>query len=97
MAGPSRSRSSLAATLAAVACYAAVLLMSPSLHHDFACHQSSRTHCTSCLTSQTAPNVDICPAPPDALDAIAGRIETRAFLDCLTPALFSDSGRSPPA
>jgi hypothetical protein len=97
MTGPVRSRRSLAATLTSVAFYVLVLLMAPSLHHDFACHQNSRTHCTSCLTSQTAPNVDICHAPVDAMDALAGQVEARASDILQTPALISDSGRSPPA
>jgi hypothetical protein len=92
-----RPRRTLSGTLVAIFLYAVVLLLTPGLHHDFACHQNSRSHCTSCLTNQTAPNVDVCPTPIGAMLGIAGQIEARAWVNAQSPALLSDSGRSPPA
>jgi hypothetical protein len=96
MVGKVGSRRALLPTLLAGVIYAAVLLVTPGLHHDFACHQNSRTHCTSCLTSQTAPNVDVCPVPAGAMAAFAGHPESGLAVAIQSPALFSDSGRSPP-
>src|SRR5436190_1893927 len=48
-----RTRSQLALALL----YTFVLLGSAFLHHDFDCHEKSRTHCTSCVYSQTAAGV----------------------------------------
>jgi hypothetical protein len=97
MHGRVRPRRTLSATLVAVVVYGVVLLLTPGLHHDFACHQNSRTHCTSCLTNQTAPNVDVCPAPIDAMAGIAGHVEMCASVSAKSPALLADCGRSPPA
>jgi hypothetical protein len=97
MAGSVRPRRSLSATLVAVVFYGVVLLLTPGLHHDFACHQNSRSHCTSCLTSQSAPHVEMSAAPTGAMAALAGRIEIRPWVAIPTAATFSDSGRSPPA
>src|SRR4029434_1633366 len=96
MVGRTRRKPTLATTLPAALFFAFVFLLAPSLHHDFACHQNSRTHCTSCLTNQTAPNVDVCPAPVDHLAGIAGQIDARVSAGAKSPALLSDSGRSPP-
>lgn len=97
MVGKVGSRRALLPALLAGMIYVAVLLVTPGLHHDFACHQNSRTHCTSCLTSQTAPNVDVCPIPAGAMAGLAGQIESRLAIPIQSPALLSDSGRSPPA
>jgi hypothetical protein len=34
-----------------IALYAAFVLASPVLHHDFACHQTTPTHCPWCVAS----------------------------------------------
>ena len=46
------------AHLALAALYAFVLIASAFLHHDFQCHLKSRTHCSSCVFSQTAAGVE---------------------------------------
>ena len=97
MPGRRRSRRSLQATLAIVVLYGAVLLLGPALHHDFACHQSSRTHCLSCLSSPSAPNQDVHGIPVDQLHRVAERIEMLASVHVQTPALSALSDRSPPA
>lgn len=43
--------------LALALLYVFVLLGSAFLHHDFDCHEKSRTHCTSCVFSQAAAGV----------------------------------------
>jgi hypothetical protein len=43
--------------LALALLYAFVVLGSAFLHHDFDCHEKSRTHCTSCVFSQAAAGV----------------------------------------
>ena len=97
MPGRRRPRRSLSTTLVVVAFYGVVLLLGPCLHHDFACHQSSRTHCVSCFSSQSAPSQDVSGAPVDELHRVAERIEALASIHVQTPALAADSGRSPPA
>jgi hypothetical protein len=52
--GP-RHRSLTSATALAVGLYAVILTVGPILHHDLACHLKSRTHCTVCVVSVTAP------------------------------------------
>jgi hypothetical protein len=77
--------------------FGVVLTLTPGLHHDFACHQNSRTHCNSCLNSQSAPHVDICAAPIAATTDLLGNVEMRASAFVQTSTRFSESGRSPPA
>jgi hypothetical protein len=96
MVGKAGSRRALSSALLTGVIYAALLLVTPGLHHDFACHQKSRTHCTSCLSSQAAPNVDVCPAPVGAMAGLAGQLESRLAIPIESPALFSELGRSPP-
>ena len=43
--------------LAIALLYVFVVLGSAFLHHDFDCHEKSRTHCTSCVFSQAAAGV----------------------------------------
>jgi len=80
-----------------VAFYVAVLLVAPSQHHDFACHQDSRTHCTSCISSQTAPSVSVSAVPIGEMAVLAGEVVARVGAIVQIIALLSDSGRSPPA
>ncbi|MEI6668848.1 MAG: hypothetical protein WCP29_11885 [Acidobacteriota bacterium] len=37
-----------------LAAYLTVILVSPVLHHDFACHQNSPAHCAACIATQVA-------------------------------------------
>lgn len=38
--------------------YAAVVLGSPGLHHDFDCHLKSPRHCQACVANPLAPRAD---------------------------------------
>ena len=84
-------------TVAFVAMYAVVMLASGFLHHDFACHRNSPTHCTSCLTNQSAQKVDVSAAPLDAIDRLIGKVELRSAFVVDRPLLTSVSDRAPPA
>jgi hypothetical protein len=54
----SDTRRALRAPLvAALLAYAVLLAGSAVLHHDIACHQTSRTHCTACTWAQLAAGV----------------------------------------
>lgn len=96
---PSRApdRRALRAPLfAALLAYAVLLVGSAVLHHDFACHQTSRSHCTACTWTQMTSGVESDdPAGtwqlPPAGD-LPGRSEP-ASDTLLAPAC---SGRSPP-
>jgi hypothetical protein len=84
-------------TLAAVIVYALVLMAGPALHHDFACHENSRTHCTSCQISQYAQKVEVSAAAVDAILYPAGRLEAYTTQPIETFAPLRLAGRSPPA
>ena len=83
-------------TLAAIALYGLVLLAGPALHHDFLCHQNSRTHCTSCVSSQFASGVESETLPASASRWSAGLFELRQ-MRVADPCLAQTTGRSPPA
>ncbi len=93
-AGSRRRRSAL---VLALGVYAILISAAPALHHDFACHLKSSTHCTACTASPLASRlgagvVGVAAVLP-AADAVAD----------LPPATTSDAspfripGRSPPA
>ena len=48
------------------------------LHHDFDCHQNSRTHCPSCQLTQHAQKTEAGGAPLDAPRGLVGQIEWRS-------------------
>jgi len=82
--------------LALALLYVFVLLGSAFLHHDFDCHEKSRTHCTSCVFSQAAAGVaTVAPA------VVAPELHV-ALLVGLTEVVHSASrlldrtGRAPP-
>jgi hypothetical protein len=66
---PRRWRSRRAGWIAVFA-YGVVLGTSPLLHHDFACHLKTPSHCDACVSSPLAQAVEtgIRIAPPRPLD-----------------------------
>jgi hypothetical protein len=44
--------------VAALFAYSVLVFGSAILHHDFACHQTSRTHCTACTWAQLASGIE---------------------------------------
>jgi hypothetical protein len=87
----------MSATALAVGLYALVLMVGPILHHDLACHVKSRTHCTVCVVSVTAPGTHgaagLIAADLRANGAIA--LECAMAVRPVSVALLV--GRSPPA
>jgi hypothetical protein len=84
-------------TIALIVVYVLVLAAGSFQHHDFACHENSRTHCTACQTNQAAQKVEVSSAPADVIQRLAGRLEPSAshVVETLTSCRISD--RSPPA
>ena len=80
-----------------LALYGFVLVGTTFEHHDFACHQRSPTHCTSCVASQMASRVETGSTPVGAGPTALGRLDNPAIVafDTLLPA--RRTGRSPPA
>jgi hypothetical protein len=76
--------------------YVFVFAANAFLHHDFACHQDSRTHCTACQISQQAQKVEASVAGVETVLRPAGRLEadTTQPIETLEPPLLA--GRSPP-
>jgi len=93
----SEPRGARPAAIAIVVVYALVLSAGSFLHHDFACHQNSRTHCTACQINQSAQKVDAGVPPLDAIDRLIGRVELQAATAADKPLLSSISDRAPPA
>ena len=82
--------------LALVALYALVLLVTPLLHHDLACHLKSPTHCNACTANPLAPRVVVGIGLPEARLPEAEPVATPDVSACLTVDTSSASGRSPP-
>jgi hypothetical protein len=84
-------------TIALIVVYMLVLAAGSFQHHDFTCHENSRTHCTACQTNQAAQKVEVSGAPADVIQRVAGRLEPSAshIVETLTSCRISD--RSPPA
>ena len=76
--------------------YAAVLLASPSLHHDFQCHATSPRHCTACTANPPAPGAEPVGALGAALIVDFGRSEAPLASFPSHVAVPSLPGRSPP-
>ena len=76
--------------------YTFVVLGSAFLHHDFDCHEKSRTHCTSCVFSQTAAGV-----ATEAPAVVAPDLHTTPIVRLIPLAqsasrLLDRTGRAPP-
>jgi hypothetical protein len=80
-----------------VAVYTGVLMLAPGFHHDFSCHENSRTHCTSCLSNQSAPNVTIFSTPGCEMIRLSMYVEVAGRSEFSSQPRFCDSGRAPPA
>jgi len=79
-----------------LAVYAAILVVSPVLHHDLACHVKSPTHCEACATNPLASRVE--PAGSMALTGlpIAGEVVAVAVAHHARANLAPAVGRGPP-
>ncbi len=92
-----RSRGIAWSAAAVTLLYVLAVFTGAFLHHDFACHQNSRTHCQACQATQGAQRVERASAPPHVLNRVAGRVELQAPLLVEAPATSFVSDRAPPA
>jgi hypothetical protein len=76
--------------------YALVLVGSPALHHDLACHMKSATHCDACTANPLASRIEVglslaeSHLPPVGWVRAEGNLAPRPSLSS------ASSGRSPP-
>lgn len=90
--GP-RARTLVALTLAI---YAALLLVSPLLHHDLACHVKSAAHCDACVANPMASRVET-GAALLAARAVVGSIRPVGIVALISSSPAPQRGRAPPA
>lgn len=82
---------------AALVLYGLVVVSGPFLHHDFACHARSRTHCTTCTFNLTAKGIhDAATVQPIRLPEV-GSPSGRVALRLASAPLIVQNDRSPPA
>ncbi|MBI4475977.1 MAG: hypothetical protein HY654_02320, partial [Acidobacteria bacterium] len=74
-----------------------VLLTGPFLHHDFACHQKSPTHCASCMASPFAAGVERSSALEASPLAPAGHLHHEHVRTAGALIAAQLPGRSPPS
>jgi hypothetical protein len=91
-----RNRPLRVRTLAVVGLYALLVMSAPVLHHDFACHQKSPTHCVSCVSNPSAPRATATVVVATALSEVGAVVEAgrRQFHE---RPLLTLRGRAPPA
>lgn len=81
----------------ALAVYAVLFAASPALHHDFACHVKSPSHCEACVANPVASRTE----PSATLDTPRQRAagETPVSAEPCAPGapVSPASGRAPPA
>jgi hypothetical protein len=73
-----------------------VLLSGPFLHHDFACHQKSPTHCTSCISSPFATGVEHSRALTPLQLPVVGQLHCESVQAAGALIAAQLPGRSPP-
>ncbi len=80
-----------------LAVYAAILVVSPVLHHDLACHVKSPTHCEACAANPLASRVETAVLVTTPALPLVGEVAppVRAT-DVVAPPSVS-AGRAPPA
>jgi hypothetical protein len=80
-----------------VGLYLLVLALSPSLHHDFKCHDESPSHCDACMASPPG----LCAATGVSLEAThlrdVGRVEAARSTAPERTFTVEAPGRSPPS
>lgn len=95
--GRHRLNASHPALVISLALFTFVLVSGPFQHHDFVCHLNSRTHCVSCVSSESASGLEQGAALATGALPKAGTLHGALPLsaDTLLPA--RTTGRSPPA
>ncbi len=82
---------------ATLALYGLIMVPSSFGHHDFACHQKSPTHCTSCTSNQLAPGVEQDDPLNDSVLADQGQVVSVRPAHADSTLTGSVSDRSPPS
>jgi hypothetical protein len=97
-AGRIQSRGFRAVLLAlALGVYTLTLVAGPFLHHDFACHTRSRTHCTSCVLDASVSPLSNASCAHVVAPSETGATARQADAGLNSADLFRSHGRSPPA
>jgi hypothetical protein len=80
-----------------LAVYAVILVVSPVVHHDLACHVKSPTHCEACAANPLASRVETAVLAVTAALPAAGDVAPAAHdFDGADPVRIA-AGRAPPA
>ena len=80
-----------------LAVYSVILVVSPVVHHDLACHVKSPTHCEACAANPLASRVETAVLAITASLPAAGEVAPAAQnLDGADPVRIA-AGRAPPA
>jgi hypothetical protein len=79
-----------------LALYLGVIMAAPSLHHDFACHQNSPTHCSACMASQLADHTGDQTVRLAGMFRDVGEVAAIQRVAVDTPLVAATTGRSPP-
>ncbi len=85
-----------ARTLAVVGLYTLLVMSAPLLHHDFACHQKSPTHCVACVSSPSSPRATATVVVTPTLSE-TGRVVEAGHRQSGARPLLALPGRAPPA
>ena len=81
----------------ALSLYVVLLVVSPILHHDLACHVKSPTHCDACAANPLASRVEAAVLTILTGLPLAGEVAAPpSHLDHAAP-LIAAGGRAPPA
>jgi hypothetical protein len=83
--------------IALLGLYALVLLASPALHCDFACHQKEPTHCQVCLVGPVAAPTIAQPSVWIGTLPLAGEVLAQQFAPQPRTVEVDVPGRAPPA
>jgi len=80
-----------------LAVYSVILIVSPVVHHDLACHVKSPTHCDACAANPLASRVETAVLAVTAALPAAGEVPPAAHdSDGADPVRIA-KGRAPPA
>lgn len=83
-------------TLAVLGLYVLLVMSAPVLHHDFACHQKSPTHCVACVSSPSAARAVAAVVVAPTLGEL-GRVVDDGRSQFHARPLLALPGRAPPA
>lgn len=91
-----RARALRTRALVVAGLYALLVMSAPVLHHDFACHQKSPTHCVACSASPSAPRAVATVVVVPALTEL-GRVVDATRAPLRARPILALPGRAPPA